>query len=97
MRSISLALFFTLAAVVMGAADTLAYHAGFVRVTVQDAVPFDVSVWYPASAAESPFLAGPFGIDAALIGRPPRPEARDLGPLPLFCQHGFFYSSSSRP
>jgi predicted dienelactone hydrolase len=69
MRSACLALFFVLIIVAAAAADTATYYAGFVRVTIQDAEPFNVSVWYPANVAEAPFQAGPFTIAATLSAR----------------------------
>jgi hypothetical protein len=56
------------------------YHAGIVRITVQDAVsgvvgfgdaqmlpvPFEVLVAYPTDVAEAPFESGPFTIHASL-------------------------------
>jgi predicted dienelactone hydrolase len=69
MRSACLALLFVTIIVARAAADTGTYHAGFVRVTIQDAEPFDVSVWYPANVAEAPFQAGPFTIAATLSAR----------------------------
>jgi predicted dienelactone hydrolase len=56
------------------------YHAGIVRITVQDAVsgvvgfgdaqmlpvPFEVLVAYPTDVAEAPFESGPFTIQASL-------------------------------
>jgi predicted dienelactone hydrolase len=41
------------------------FHAAVVRVTVQDAVPFDTLIAYPTDAAEVPFQAGPFTIAAS--------------------------------
>jgi predicted dienelactone hydrolase len=67
MRSICLASFFTLIAV--AAAGTPRYHAGFIRLTVQDAEPFDISVWYPTNAVQVPLQAGPFTIAATLGAR----------------------------
>jgi predicted dienelactone hydrolase len=69
MRSAYLALVFVLIMVATTVADTATYHAGFVRVTIQDAEPFEVSVWYPANVAEVPFQAGPFTIAATLSAR----------------------------
>src|SRR5262245_45336842 len=66
MRSICLSAFFTLIVVATAVADTPAYHAGFIRMTVQDVEPFDISAWYPTDVVETPFQAGPFTITATL-------------------------------
>ena len=41
------------------------FHAGVVRITVQDTVPFDALVAYPTDATEAPFQVGPFTIAAS--------------------------------
>ena len=41
------------------------FHAGVVRITVQDTVPFDALVAYPTDATEVPFQDGPWIIAAS--------------------------------
>jgi predicted dienelactone hydrolase len=64
MRAFILALATVAAVTSAGATDLPLFHAGFIRVTVQDAEPFDTSVWYPTKTTEVPFQAGPFTIAA---------------------------------
>lgn len=42
------------------------YQAGVARITVPDAIPFDVLIAYPTSATEAAFKSGPFIIQASL-------------------------------
>lgn len=42
-----------------------AWSAGVLRTTIADASPFEVLIWYPTSAEETPLHAGPFVVSAA--------------------------------
>jgi predicted dienelactone hydrolase len=61
--------FLVLALLVAGAcsvrADPQRFHAGLVRITVQDVVSFDALVAYPTELVEAPFQIGPFTIAAS--------------------------------
>lgn len=59
-----LLLAFAAAANSADAADP-AYRSGVTRITVSAAEPFDVMVWYPTQAAETPFQVGPYTVTAA--------------------------------
>ncbi|QJQ01347.1 alpha/beta hydrolase family protein [Herbaspirillum rubrisubalbicans] len=48
----------------LSAANPLPFHAGIMRMTVADSVPFEAVVWYPSDAPETPWQAGPYTLEA---------------------------------
>src|ERR1700759_2635985 len=85
MRQLAAALVFLLASLCCAHADVPPFHAGFIRVTVPDAVPFDALIAYPTVATEVPTPAGAFTI-AATRDAPIAPGARF--PIVLFSHGG---------
>ncbi len=77
MRSVFLVLALLVAGISSAFAAPQPFHAGIVRITVQDTVPFTTLIAYPTDAAEAPFQAGPFTItgsrDAAIASAGPFP------------------------
>ena len=65
MRPLSVALVLLLASLCGAHAEEPAFHAGFARVTVQDAVSFEALVAYPTEATEVPTRVGAFTIAAS--------------------------------
>lgn len=65
MRSLICSLLLAVAGISTALAEPRTFHAGIARITVQDTVPFDVLVAYPAEAAEVSIEEGPFGFSAS--------------------------------
>lgn len=66
-------------------ADPQRFHAGIVRIKVQDVVPFDAVVAYPTRAGEASFQEGPFTVTAS---RDASIAADTLFPIVLFSHGG---------
>ena len=65
MRSLILSLALAIAGISTALADPPSFRAGFTRITVQDATPFDALIAYPTEAAEVSVDEGPIRLVAS--------------------------------